>query len=62
ATAGEKIVRITARKETGKTTEGGMGVKVPETIDLLPAKYNTNSTLKYSVLPAGQNKADFSLE
>ena len=43
ATAGPKLVRITAPKETGRMLEGAMDSKVPETIELIPSKYNQAS-------------------
>jgi hypothetical protein len=43
ATAGPKLVRITATKETGKMLEGAMDTKVPEVIEILPDKYNKAS-------------------
>ena len=51
ATAGENQVRITASKETGRMLEGGMGAKIPERIDLIPAQYNTATTLNRTVDP-----------
>lgn len=51
ATAGEKQVRISASKETGRILEGAMGAKIPERIDLIPAQYNTATTLTRTVDP-----------
>jgi hypothetical protein len=47
--AGAKKVRITATKETGKILEGAMGAEVPELVDLIPAKYNTATTLSAEI-------------
>lgn len=49
ATAGAKLVRITAPKETGRMLEGAMDSKVPETIELIPAKYNQASQERRTV-------------
>ncbi len=49
--AGDKQVRITASKETGRMLEGGMGARIPERIDLIPPKYNTDTTLSCTVDP-----------
>lgn len=59
--AGEKRVRITATKKTGKMLDGPMGVKCPERIDVIPAKYNTDSTLVRTVPPADKPTLDFRL-
>lgn len=62
ALPGAKQVRITATRETGKMLEGGMGVQVPERIDLIPAKYNTSTTLTCTVEPGENKPIDFKLE
>jgi len=62
ATAGPKIVRITATKETGRMLEGGMGAKVPERIDLIPPKYNTQSAEQRTIEPKEPQIIDFDLE
>ncbi len=59
---GEKKVRITAAKETGKMIEGAMGVKYPERVDLIPPKYNSATTLVLTVEPDGDGVFDFRLE
>lgn len=59
---GAKQVRITATKETGKILEGAMGAKVPERIDLLPAQYNSSTTLTCTVSPGTNPPVDFKLE
>lgn len=59
---GEKRIRVTASKETGKVIEGAMGVKVPERVDLIPAQYNTASTLVRTVDAKGSAIVDLSLE
>ena len=46
---GAKQVRITATKETGTMLEGAMGAEVPELVDLIPAKYNTTTTLSAEI-------------
>jgi len=61
-TAGEKTVRITATKETGRFSEGGMGAKVPELIDLIPPKYNTASSEKRTVEAKNGQTIDFDLQ
>jgi hypothetical protein len=50
ATPGAKKVRITATKETGKILEGGMGVQIAERVDLIPAQYNSETTLTRTVV------------
>ena len=63
ATAGEKLVRITATKETDEETLNAMGMPVKKQVDLLPAKYNRQSTLKSKVVDdPGQNKLRFDLK
>ena len=61
-TAGAKIVRITASKETGRILEGAMGAKVPELIDLIPPQYNTASSLRRTVEAKPEQSIDFPLE
>src|SRR5688572_7230830 len=46
---GNKIVRITASQATGKMIDGGMGVQIPEQIDLIPAEFNVQSKLTREV-------------
>ncbi len=60
--AGEKRIRITAAKETGKIIEGPMGVKYPERMDLIPPKYNSASTLTRIVEAKANGILDFQLE
>ncbi|QDU29212.1 hypothetical protein ETAA8_43190 [Anatilimnocola aggregata] len=60
-TAGEKTVRISAPRETGKFTEGGMGAKIPELVDL-PAKFNTASQEKRTVEANEPQTIDFDLQ
>ncbi len=62
ALPGAKQVRITATRETGKMLEGGMGVQVPERVDLIPAQYNTSTTLTCTVEPGDNKPLDFKLE
>ena len=59
---GDKKVRITSAKETGKMIEGAMGVKYPERIDLIPAKYNSATTLTRTIAPESGSSLDFRLE
>ena len=61
-TAGKKTVRITASRETGKIIEGAMDQKFSERVDLIPAKYNTASTLERTVDPSAGLTIDFELE
>jgi len=61
-TAGEKRVRITATKETGRMLTGAMEQKYPETVDIIPPKYNTATTLVRNVDPDGDLIVDFLLE
>ncbi|WP_425613512.1 hypothetical protein NA78x_003345 [Anatilimnocola sp. NA78] len=61
-TAGEKTVRISATQETGRFTEGGMGAKVPELIDIIPPKYNTASGEKRKVEAKNGQTIDFDLQ
>jgi len=58
---GDKKVRITSTKETGKMLEGAMGAKYPERIDLIPAKYNSATTLTRTIAPESST-VDFRLE
>ena len=59
---GEKRIRVTATRETGKIIEGAMGAKYPERVDLIPAQYNTDSTLVRTVKPNEKAVVDLSLE
>lgn len=61
-TAGEKKVRITATRETGKIVEGAMGAKYPQRVDLIPPQYNTATTLVRKVGPDGDLVLDFPLQ
>ncbi len=58
---GDKKVRITSTKETGKMLEGAMGAKYPERVDLIPAKYNSATTLTRTITPES-GTVDFRLE
>jgi len=59
---GEYRVEIRAQKKTGKMIEVGSpeppGTKIELTVEALPAKYNTNSTLK-ATIKDGDNVYDF---
>lgn len=59
---GEKQVRITATRETGKILEGAMGAQIPERVELIPAKYNATTTLTCTVAPGKNPPIDFELE
>lgn len=61
ATAGAKLVRLSASKETGRILEGGMGAKVPERIDILPPQFNTQSKEKRTVEAKQPQTIDFNL-
>ncbi len=60
-TPGEKRVRITATKETGKTFTDSLGSKIAERIDLIPPPYNSATTLTATVSPGGKQTLDFRL-
>jgi hypothetical protein len=62
ATAGPKLVRLSASRETGKMLEGGMGAQVPERVDILPPKFNTQSEEKRTVAAQEPQTIDFNLE
>lgn len=59
--AGEKQIRITATKKTGKMINGTMGMKYEERVDIIPTKYNTATTLVRSVPPNDNSTLDFRL-
>lgn len=59
--AGKKQVRITALRETGRMKEEGMGMIVPETVELIPPRYNTRTELSIEVTEAGRNEFGFEL-
>jgi hypothetical protein len=61
-TAGEKRVRITATKETGRIIKGAMGAECPELVDLIPPQYNTATTLIRTVDADGGLVFDFALQ
>ena len=61
-TSGTKLVRITAVEETGKTIEGAMGATYPETIDLIPAQYNSASELRITLASDKLQGNDFHLQ
>lgn len=62
---GEKIVRISAVRSTGKKIEAGPpeppGTKVDEVQQFIPAKYNDQSTLKVQIA-GGHGKHNFDLK
>lgn len=57
--AGEKRIRITAMKKTGKMIDGPMDAKYPECVEIIPAKYNTATTLIRTIPPADKPTLDF---
>lgn len=57
---GEKRIRINASKKTGKILDV-MGTKVEEEVEIIPLKYNANTTLVRTVEPDGVGVLDFSL-
>ncbi len=59
--AGQKQVRITAPTATGRTREEGMGVMVAETIEQIPARYNTQTELVVEIAAGDSNVHDFAL-
>lgn len=60
ATAGIKKVQIRATRIKPGGAKDAMGAAVPE--DYLPAKYNTETTLRAEVAPGAANVFDFTLE
>lgn len=61
-TAGEKTVRISATKETGRMILGAMDQQYPEEIDIVPPRYNSASTLVRTIDPDGGLEINFRLE
>ncbi|QDV53607.1 hypothetical protein [Gimesia fumaroli] len=60
---GTKKVEIKSMKEVpGKTTEDNPGEVVNAREQVVPAKYNSESTLEFTVTEAGSDSADFALE
>lgn len=55
---GSKQVEITATKEVPAAQEGGM----PDYINLVPAQYNTSTTLTAEVTESGLEPATFALD
>jgi uncharacterized lipoprotein YajG len=62
ATAGAKLVRLSASRETGKILDGGMDAKIPERVDILPPQFNTQSQEKRTVEAKEPQTIDFNLE
>lgn len=60
--AGTKQVRITALQETGRTKAEGMGMLVPETVELIPPRYNTQTELTIEVAAEGPQEFHFDLQ
>ena len=59
---GEKSVRITGNKKTGRMVQEGMAGGVPDRVDLIPAKYNTSTTLLRTIPPQERISLDFELD
>ncbi|MDX1946327.1 MAG: hypothetical protein SFU86_13080 [Pirellulaceae bacterium] len=60
---GERLVRITAQKETGRILTGAMDAKYPEVVDLIPATYNSATTLRRTIEPVPEPQTiDFDLK
>jgi hypothetical protein len=57
-TVGDKTVSITANEEVPSKTPGG----IPDYIKLVPAKYNSKTTLKASVTGDKESTIDFKLD
>jgi hypothetical protein len=61
-TPGQKIVRITAVRKTGRKIPVGEGSGLTEEIlPYIPANYNSESTLRVQVTPGKVNTHDFHL-
>jgi hypothetical protein len=60
STAGPKTVEIWANREKPGQTSKVMGMREKE--QYIPAKYNSQSTLKAEVTPAGPNQFTFKLD
>ncbi len=58
---GNKTVRITAFRETGRMDRSNPGVEKPEIEAYIPEKYNARSTLNITVESSGGTR-DFALE
>jgi hypothetical protein len=61
---GKYRVRITWNKKTGRkvTVPGDNTVQMDETVQSIPGKYNTESTLEADVKSSGSNVFDFPLK
>lgn len=62
ATAGPKLVRLSASRETGKILEGAMDAKIPERVDILPPQFNSQSKEQRTVEAKEPQTIDFKLE
>ncbi|HOM16012.1 MAG TPA: hypothetical protein PK777_06925 [Thermoguttaceae bacterium] len=63
---GDKIVRITATRKTGKKVEAGPPVAPPGTLvdeieSFIPAEYNAQSKLRCTIPPGRSHRQDFAL-
>ena len=61
-TAGEKVIRITASRETGRMVQGAMDQSYAERVDIIPAQYNSATTLVCTVDPVVGLEFDFHLD
>jgi hypothetical protein len=64
-TAGKYRVEVTAEKKTGRRVpdrDGGAGDMKDETVNVVPAKYNQDSTLQIDYDPAADKPHDFDLQ
>lgn len=66
ALAGEYTVQIKGMKKTGRQIEAGSplppGTMVDELIEVVPPKYNTNSTLTATIVEGDNENVKFDLE
>ncbi|MCS7306377.1 MAG: hypothetical protein NZ602_14875 [Thermoguttaceae bacterium] len=63
---GDKIVRITGTRKTGRKVEAGPPVAPPGTLveeieSYIPAQYNSQSKLRCTIPPARTHRQDFAL-
>ena len=59
---GDFRVEITALGKTGRQMRDGVGARVDIEGQVLPARYNTNSTLQVAIKPRQRNEFPFSLK
>ncbi|MDD3469576.1 MAG: hypothetical protein PHE53_06290 [Thermoguttaceae bacterium] len=58
---GEYLVRISSKKDTGKTTTTGMGQEAIYK-EMIPQEFNTNSDKKITVKEGAKNVFDFNIK